>query len=217
MTDVPPPPQGPARTPPTPTPIPPPPPTASPGHGVPPVAPPAPPVAAAAAPRRPDLPVPGPDQTLHPAVQWYWRLPLGVVSGIAGLALLVVAAVMGVPALLVVAVVLVALLVWAVVVLPRLQYERWRWRLTDRACEAEHGVVWHQLRVIPYFRIQHIDIESGPIDRALGLAQLRIHTASVTTTLPGLSQDLAARLRTQLLALAAAETAAAEGDVRDAV
>ena len=73
------------------------------------------------------------------------------------------------------------------------------------------------MRVLPYFRIQHIDVEHGPIDRQLGLARLRIHTASVTTTLPGLSEELAGQLRTRLLDLAAAETAAATPESRDAV
>lgn len=185
----------------------------------PPVVPPVPtaPAAPPTAPVPAGLQVPSTDHTLHPAIRWYWRLPIVVL----GLVLVVVAAVVtlavGDGALWVLVLLLAVVVATAAVLVPNAQYDRWTWRLTAHACEAEHGILTHQVRVLPYFRIQHIDIEHGPVDRWLGLARLRIHTASVTTTLPGLSDTLAGQLRTRLLELAAAETAAADPEVRDAV
>lgn len=168
-------------------------------------------------PEAPRINLPSADQSLHPAVQWYWRLPLIVMGGLATLAIVIVAAATGQTILWLVAALVAGLATVIVVVVPSRQYARWTWRLTAQACEAEHGIVWHQVRVLPYFRIQHIDIEHGPIDRMFGTASLRIHTASVTTTLPGLADATAATLRTQLLELADVETATARGDARDAV
>lgn len=175
------------------------------------------PTPAPAAPVPAGLAVPSPDHTLHPAVRWYWRLPLAVLGTMTVLVLAIVASATGVTQVW--GATLIAFLVFATatVMLPDAQYARWRWRLTEHACEAEHGVFTHQVRVLPYFRIQHIDVEHGPVDRWLGLARLRIHTASVTTTLPGLSDAVAGQLRTRLLDLAAEETRVAAPEARDAV
>lgn len=96
--------------------------------------------------------------------------------------------------------------------LPGLRYERWRWRMTDQALELEHGVVFRQVRALPYFRIQHIDVDHGPLDRWLGLARLEVHTASVTATLPGLPATQAPGIRAALLDFAGSAITAEPGD-----
>jgi uncharacterized protein len=101
--------------------------------------------------------------------------------------------------------------------IPRAQYDAWSWDLTDRALVLRHGLWQRRIRSVPYFRIQHIDIEHGPLDRAVGLARLEVHTASVTAVLPGLADDVAPRLRAELIERAGrAAAAVGEGDV-DAV
>jgi membrane protein YdbS with pleckstrin-like domain len=50
--------------------------------------------------------------------------------------------------------------------------------------------------------VQHTDIQRGPLDRRLGLAELLIHTAGTqmaTVRLPGLTADRASALRDALL------------------
>ena len=69
-----------------------------------------------------------------------------------------------------------------------------------------------QVRALPYFRIQHIDVEHGPLDRWLGLARLEVHTASVTASLPGLPADQAPGVRAALLQLAGAAVQGTAGD-----
>jgi membrane protein YdbS with pleckstrin-like domain len=56
--------------------------------------------------------------------------------------------------------------------------------------------------VVPYGRMQYVDISVGPIERSLGLCTLKLHTASAGTnaTIPGLPADEGARLREQLSA-----------------
>lgn len=69
--------------------------------------------------------------------------------------------------------------------------------------EGEHdfllreGLWIRTLSVIPYGRIQYVDVQQGPIERRWDLATLTLHTASPETsgTLEGLPMEEAARLR----------------------
>lgn len=65
------------------------------------------------------------------------------------------------------------------------------------------GVLFKRLVIVPYGRMQLVDLVAGPIDRSLGLATVKLHTAAATTDagIPGLSPDEAARLRDRLAAL----------------
>jgi membrane protein YdbS with pleckstrin-like domain len=65
------------------------------------------------------------------------------------------------------------------------------------------GILMRRLVIVPYGRMQLVDVQAGPIDRALGLARVQLHTASATTDamIPGLPPDVAAALRDQLAAL----------------
>lgn len=74
---------------------------------------------------------------------------------------------------------------------------------------VRRGVLVRRLSVIPYGRMQFIDVTAGPIERSFGLATLRMHTAAAASDarIPGLDQDQAARLRDQLAALGQAQAA----------
>ena len=87
------------------------------------------------------------------------------------------------------------------VVLARWEWRSWRWHQGPLALELRHGVLVHESSYIPYRRIQQIDLERGPLDRAFGLTQLVVHTASATTDahIPGLDADDASDLRRHLL------------------
>ncbi len=65
------------------------------------------------------------------------------------------------------------------------------------------GILFRRLVVVPYGRLQLVDVVAGPLDRAFGIATVRLHTAAATTdaTIPGLTPDRAAGLRDQLVAL----------------
>ncbi len=69
------------------------------------------------------------------------------------------------------------------------------------------GVLVRRQSVIPYGRMQFIDVTAGPIERSLGLATLRMHTAAAASDarIPGLHRDVAAALRDQLAALGEAQ------------
>ncbi len=64
------------------------------------------------------------------------------------------------------------------------------------------GILFRQLVVVPYGRMQYVDVQAGPLDRRLGIAKVQLHTAAAATdaTIPGLPPDEAARLRDRLSA-----------------
>lgn len=66
------------------------------------------------------------------------------------------------------------------------------------------GIMFRRVVAVPYGRMQLIDINRGPVDRMLGLAELKFVTAAASTgvTLPGLPAAEAESLRDHLVALA---------------
>jgi membrane protein YdbS with pleckstrin-like domain len=103
--------------------------------------------------------------------------------------------------------------------LQTLRWRRWSWRLTDRAIELRSGVMTRRHVVVPHFRVQQIDVLEGPLERLLGLATLRVTTASAagSVDLPGLTASMAPGVRGELLARAARANEELGRDGRDAV
>jgi uncharacterized protein len=71
------------------------------------------------------------------------------------------------------------------------------------------GLLVRRLSVVPYGRMQFIDVTAGPVERSFGLATVRLHTAAAATDarIPGLATEEAARLRDRLAALGEADAA----------
>lgn len=97
---------------------------------------------------------------------------------------------------------------WGMWLIPRI----WRaWGYSERQEDllVKHGVMFRKLIVVPYGRMQFVDVNSGPIDRKFGLATVQLHTASPATDakIPGLPKDEADRLRDRLSALGEAKAA----------
>ena len=78
------------------------------------------------------------------------------------------------------------------------------WGYAERADDllVTRGVLRRQLVVVPYGRMQFVDVTAGPLDRRFGLATVQLHTAAAATdaTIPGLVPAEAARLRDRLAA-----------------
>jgi uncharacterized protein len=74
---------------------------------------------------------------------------------------------------------------------------------------VRRGVLIRRQSVVPYGRMQFIDVTAGPVERSLGLATLRMHTAAAASDarIPGLDRAQAAKLRDQLAALGEAQAA----------
>ncbi|MFJ5775123.1 PH domain-containing protein [Streptomyces sp. NPDC093094] len=101
-----------------------------------------------------------------------------------------------------------ALTAWGWVLLGR----NWRsWRYAERADDLliSRGVLWHTVTVVPYGRMQLVEVTSGPVERHFGLASVQLHTAAAATdaTVPGLHPAEAERLRDRLTELGEARSA----------
>ena len=115
-------------------------------------------------------------------------LTLGWVYG--GLALLVALAALG----------------WSWVLIGRNQ-RSWKYAERDDELLVSHGIMFRELVVVPYGRMQFVDVTAGPLERAYGIATVELHTATPATDakIPGLHPDEAGRLRDRLSALGQAQ------------
>lgn len=73
----------------------------------------------------------------------------------------------------------------------------------ERDLLVRHGRVIRRLSIVPYARMQFVDVTAGPLERAFGIATVRLHTAAAASdaTVPGLEVAEATRLRDRLTAL----------------
>jgi membrane protein YdbS with pleckstrin-like domain len=85
------------------------------------------------------------------------------------------------------------------------------WGYVERADDlmVTHGAMFKKLTVVPYGRMQLVDVKAGPIERAFGLVNVKLHTAAATTDaqVRGLSPADAGSLRDRLTALGEAHSA----------
>ena len=85
------------------------------------------------------------------------------------------------------------------------------WAYAEREDDllVRRGVLFSRLSVVPYGRMQFIDVTAGPIERSFGLATVRLHTAAAASDarIPGLSRAEAGRLRDRLAELGEARAA----------
>jgi hypothetical protein len=122
----------------------------------------------------------------------------GIVGGLAGGA--VVGAVAGV----------VALAVGGIAeIFVRRRVQAWRYTEREDDLLVSRGVLFSRLSVVPYGRMQFIDVTAGPVERSFGLATVRLHTAAAASDarIPGLSRVEADRLRDRLAELGEAQAA----------
>ena len=72
-----------------------------------------------------------------------------------------------------------------------------------------HGVLFRRLVVVPYGRMQLVEVSAGPLHRWFDLATVQLHTAAASTDahIPGLRPAEAARLRDRLAARGEARSA----------
>jgi membrane protein YdbS with pleckstrin-like domain len=106
---------------------------------------------------------------------------------------------------LVLAVVLTGLLLLAV----QRRYAAWGYLEREDDLLVRRGVLVRRTSVIPYGRMQYVDVTAGPVARRYGLATVTMHTAAAATdaTIPGLRAEEATRLRDRLAALGEARQA----------
>jgi uncharacterized protein len=92
--------------------------------------------------------------------------------------------------------------IWRAVITVR-AVRAWGYAERDQDLLVRHGLLVRRLSIVPYARMQFVDVTAGPLERAFGLATVQLHTAAAATDarVPGLPPAEAARLRDRLTAL----------------
>jgi hypothetical protein len=141
-----------------------------------------------------------------------WRARRSVVLGVAVLVVLVVGLLFGLTQSPLAGAIAVAVVIVAAGLISMLLWRRYRaWGYAEREDDllVRRGVMIRRLSVVPYGRMQFVDVTAGPVDRIFGLATVQLHTAASATDakIPGLTTDEADRLRNRLAALGEARAA----------
>jgi membrane protein YdbS with pleckstrin-like domain len=90
-----------------------------------------------------------------------------------------------------------------VTVAPDRIYRRLGYAIDGRLLRTVRGWLFHTDTVVPFVRVQHIDVTRGPVDKMFGTASLVVHTAGThnsVVVLPGLSPVRAAEIRDSIRA-----------------
>ncbi len=103
------------------------------------------------------------------------------------------------PGLFIVPVLLIAALI--VFRIPLRRYHARGYTMGADRLRVVRGILFRSDTVVPFGRIQHIDVDQGPLQRAYGLATLTVHTAGTHNSsvhLPGLDKLLAQDMREEI-------------------
>ena len=98
-------------------------------------------------------------------------------------------------------VVAIPYLLLAAIIFFRLPQRRWQARgyvMADERLRVVKGLLFHSDTVVPFGRVQHIDVDQGPLERAYDIATLTVHTAgshNASVHLPGLKHADALAMR----------------------
>lgn len=91
-----------------------------------------------------------------------------------------------------------ALAAYAILAVPLRRYHARGYRLDDDRLRVVRGIMFRSDTVVPFGRVQHIDVRQGPIERAYKLGTLVLHTAgnhNASVSLPGLAHADAMAMR----------------------
>jgi len=107
-------------------------------------------------------------------------LPFGIITGLAAL-----------------------LAMFIIIRIPLARYNARGYQISRDRLRVVRGILWRSDTIVPFGRIQHIDVDQGPIERALDIATMTLHTAgshNASVSLPGLGHALAVEMREEIRA-----------------
>jgi membrane protein YdbS with pleckstrin-like domain len=97
----------------------------------------------------------------------------------------------------------------AILRVPLRRYQARGYQLGADRLRVVKGMLFRSDTVVPFGRVQHIDVRQGPVERAYGLGTLVLHTAgnhNASVSLPGLGYDDALAMREEIRAHVKRET-----------
>lgn len=90
-----------------------------------------------------------------------------------------------------------------IIVAPRRVFRRLGWKVGGEQLQAVRGWLVHVDTIVPFVRVQHIDVSRAPLDKLFGTATLVVHTAGThnnVVVVPGLAPERADSLRSMIRA-----------------
>ena len=146
---------------------------------------------------------------VSPKLRAMRRTVIGVVAGLLAVGLAVAFVAAGSVISAVFAAIGIALFAAAGFIIVGRNYASWGYAERGADLLVTHGVLIRRLVVVPYGRMQLVDVTAGPIERKFGISTLRLHTASAGTDarIRGLTAAEANRLRDRLAALGESQSA----------
>jgi len=96
-----------------------------------------------------------------------------------------------------------------VIRVPTRRYNARGFQISTDRLRVVRGLLFRSDTVVPFGRVQHIDLDQGPIERFFGIATLTLHTAgnhNASVSLPGLGEGLAREMRETIRAHIRRET-----------
>ncbi len=129
-------------------------------------------------------------KTVLRIVGLFWSIPLLIGATVAETVVPGFTGVFAVPVLIIVAILIF-----------RVPSRRWTARgyaLAEERLRVVRGILFHSDTVVPFGRVQHIDVNQGPLERAFDIATLTVHTAgshNASVHLPGLKHETAMDMR----------------------
>lgn len=138
-------------------------------------------------------------QPVSPRLVTVRLISIAIWVGIPFLAGVAVAALTGVAGLWAIPAVIGAFGLWLTWLVPR-QVRAIGYAEREDDLLVRKGILLRSIVVVPYGRMQYVDVTAGPLARKVGIASVQLHTASAATDaeIPGLPAAEAARLRDQL-------------------
>ncbi len=86
---------------------------------------------------------------------------------------------------------------------PTRRYNARGYQISADRLRVVRGLLLRSDTVVPFGRVQHIDVDQGPLERFFGIATLTLHTAgnhNASVSLPGLGEELAREMREEIRA-----------------
>ena len=139
---------------------------------------------------------------LHPNHRTQMRVEVGIVGAVLSVGALVLDVMAPFwPGVIFVPVFLFAiLLVWR---MPHRRFSARGYAISDDRLRVVRGILFRSDTVVPFGRVQHIDVDRGPLERYFGLATITLYTAgshNSSVNLPGLEHETALSMREKIRA-----------------
>jgi membrane protein YdbS with pleckstrin-like domain len=86
---------------------------------------------------------------------------------------------------------------------PQTRYNARGYQISADRLRVVRGLMFRYDTVVPFGRVQHIDVHQGPLDRFFSIATLTLHTAgnhNASVSLPGLGEEVAREMREDIRA-----------------